>query len=234
MVSDCKSDTTESRVEQDCCVCFAQGGLSRICNPAPLNIRTCNPKNTVLTFFPHHRCSYSMVSDCKSDTTESRVEQDCCVCFAQVGLSRICNPAPLSIRICNPRNTVLTFFPHLRCSYSMVSDCKSDTTESRVEQDLLCVFCASRVEQDCCVCFAQGGLSRICNPAPLNIRICNPRYPALTFFRITDAHIQWCRIANPTQLMQQNDDIGLVRPERAASRQPGAAPWVCGQHTQTP
>ncbi len=22
--------------------------------------------------FPHHRCSYSMVSDCKSDTTESK------------------------------------------------------------------------------------------------------------------------------------------------------------------
>ena len=43
--------------------------LSRICNPAPLNIRICNPRNTVFTFFPHHRCSYSMVSDCKSDTT---------------------------------------------------------------------------------------------------------------------------------------------------------------------
>ena len=97
----------------------------------------------------------------------------------------------------------------------------------RVEQDLLCVCVAQvglsriccvclaqvglsrivvwalwsrRVEQDCCVCFAQGGLSRICNPAPLNIRICNPRIPVRTFFRITDAHIQWCRIANPTQL----------------------------------
>ena len=28
-----------------------------------------NAKYTVLVFFPHHRCSYSMVSDCKSDTT---------------------------------------------------------------------------------------------------------------------------------------------------------------------
>ena len=45
--------------------------LSWICNPAPLNIRIYNPKYTVLTFLPHHRCSYSMVSDCKSDTTES-------------------------------------------------------------------------------------------------------------------------------------------------------------------
>ena len=58
---DWKSDTTEHPM--------GRRGLSRICNPAPLNIRTCNPKNTVLTFFPHHRCSYSMVSDCKSDTT---------------------------------------------------------------------------------------------------------------------------------------------------------------------
>ena len=32
-------------------------------------------------------------------------------------------------------------------------------------------------------------------------------------------------------VMQQNDDIGLVRPEGAASSQPGATPWVCGQHT---
>ena len=31
--------------------------------------------------------------------------------------------------------------------------------------------------------------------------IANPRKPVLTFFRITDAHTQWCRIANPTQLI---------------------------------
>ena len=28
--------------------------------------------NAVLTFFPHHRCLYSMVLDCKSNTTEAR------------------------------------------------------------------------------------------------------------------------------------------------------------------
>ena len=40
----------------------------------------------------------------------------------------------------------------------------------------------------------------------------------LPFFRISDAHIQWCRIANPTQLMQQNDDTGLLRPERGSEQ----------------
>ena len=33
--------------------------------------------------------------------------------------------------------------------------------------------------------------------------IANPRKPVLTFFRITDAHIRWCRIANPTQRKQE-------------------------------
>ena len=51
--------------------CLSMSELSWICNPAPLNIRIYNPKYTVLTFLPHHRCSYSMVSDCKSDTTDT-------------------------------------------------------------------------------------------------------------------------------------------------------------------
>ena len=60
--------------------CLGRSELSRselgwICNPAPMNIRICNPKYTVLTFFQHHRRSYSMVSDCKSDTTANPTQQ---------------------------------------------------------------------------------------------------------------------------------------------------------------
>ena len=84
--------------------------------------------------FPHHRCSYSMVSDCSSTygrLPEARNPTQLKRCpYGQEWLSRselswICNPAPLNIRICNPKYTVLTFFPHHRCSYSMVSDCSS-------------------------------------------------------------------------------------------------------------
>ena len=92
----------------------------------------------LVAILPHHRCSYSMVSDCSSTygrSPEARnpTQLKRCPygqeCLSRSELSWICNPAPLNIRICNPKYTVLTFFPHLRCSYSMVSDYKSDTTK---------------------------------------------------------------------------------------------------------
>ena len=52
-------------------------------------------------------------------------------------------------------------------------------------------------------CLGRSELGWICNPAPTNIRICNPKYTVLTFFRITDAYIRWCRIVNPPQPLQQ-------------------------------
>ena len=44
----------------------------------------------------------------------------------------------------------------------------------------------------------------------LPVMICNPRKPVLTFFRITDANTQWCRIANPTQLRYNANPTQLI------------------------
>ena len=55
MVLDYKSNTTANPTQLK--ECLGRNELSRselgwICNPAPMNIRICNTKYTVLTFFP--------------------------------------------------------------------------------------------------------------------------------------------------------------------------------------
>ena len=88
--------------------CLSRNELSWICNPAPLNIRICNPKYTVLTFFPHLRCSYSMVSDCKSDTTKHSLSRR--------ELSRIAHRPMVACR----KQEILSYFSSSRyCSMSM-------------------------------------------------------------------------------------------------------------------
>ena len=88
--------------------CLSRSELSWICNPAPLNIRICNPKYTVLTFFPHHRCSYSMVADCKSATTKHSLSRR--------ELSRIAHRPMVACR----KQEILYYFSSSRyCSMSM-------------------------------------------------------------------------------------------------------------------